>query len=105
MFTKKFKIEYYHIIFFAFLTFTFFFFNLAECLTDTDFVILIKNMAIKNHNDPTLFQKVYNEAQTEELKYQKYLTNQFYECVYHNKDKILTKEDINHLCGNFIKFK
>lgn len=81
------------------------FFNLADCLSDFEFVTLIKNMAIKNHNDPDLFKKVYDEATTDELKKQKYLTNLFYECIYQNQDYIKTKTDINRLCGHFITFK
>lgn len=83
----------------------YFSYNLVFCLDDLEFVTLIKNMAIKNHNDPTIFEKVYQEATTIEAKQQKYITNQFYECIFHNKEKINTKQDINTLCGHFIKFK
>lgn len=85
--------------------FIFVMFNLTDCLSDSEFVTLIKDMAIKNHNDPSLFKKVYTEAATIELKQQKYLTNQFYECVYHYQHRIQTKADINNLCGQFLTFK
>lgn len=89
----------------AIIFFIFFFQNFIHNLSDVDFVSLIKNMAIKNHNDPTIFEKIYHEAQTEELKMQKIITNQFYECIFEHQEQIKTKNDVNTFCGHFINFK
>jgi len=99
------KIKKNLVLMILFLSCSIFFFNLTDCLSDSEFVTLIKNMAIKNHSDPDLFKKVYNEATSAELKKQKYLTKLFYECIYQNQDYIKTKSDINRLCGQFITFK
>jgi len=79
--------------------------NIILSLSDNEFVSLIKNMAIKNHTDPTIFQKIFSEASTDDLKMQAFIKNQFYECVFNHKDQIKTKNDLNLFCGHFIKFK
>lgn len=77
---------------------------LVSLNSDLNFVELIKNMSIKNHNDPSLFVKNYKEAITEEQKIKIILTNNFYECIYNNINNIKTKSDINIYCGHYIKF-
>jgi hypothetical protein len=72
--------------------------------TDTDFVQLIKTMAIKNHDNPNLFLEKYQNASSDEEKLKIILTNNFYECVYNNSLNIKTRTDINLYCGHFIKF-
>lgn len=71
---------------------------------DLNFVELIKNMSIKNHNDPSLFVTKYEKAITEEEKIKTILTNNFYECIYNNINNINTKTDVNIYCGHYIKF-
>lgn len=77
----------------------FFFYN-----NDTDFVELIKAMAIKNHNNPHLFLEKYQNAVSEDEKLRIVLTNNFYECIYSNSSHIKTKTDVNLYCGHYIKF-
>jgi len=72
--------------------------------SDIEFVNLIKDMAIKNQNNPNLFIEKYNNAITDEEKLKIVLTNNFYNCVYSNNNLINTKTDINLYCGHFIKF-
>lgn len=71
---------------------------------DNDFVELIKNMAIKNHNDPNLFTEKYKAAVSDEEKLRVVLTNKFYECIYNNSAHIKSKGDVNLYCGHYIKF-
>lgn len=92
------------IISFILLFFCIYFFNSINYTEDQDFVRLIKEMSIKNHNDPNLFLEIYNNATTEEEKVKAVLTNNFYECVHNYSDQIKTKTDVNFYCGNFIKF-
>jgi hypothetical protein len=82
------------------LYFYYFYFNNS----DIEFVNLIKDMAIKNHNNPNLYTEKYNSAITDEEKLKIVLTNNFYNCVYSNNTNITTKLDINLYCGHFIKF-
>src|SRR3546814_13534058 len=49
--------------------------------SDIEFVNLIKDMAIKNQNNPNLFIEKYNNAITDEEKLKIVLTNNFYICV------------------------
>jgi len=71
---------------------------------DSDFVELIKAMAIKNHKNPHLFIEKYQNAITEDEKLKIVLTNNFYECIYKNDSLIKTKTDVNFYCGHYIKF-
>ena len=95
-----------YILFFIFvlLIFSIYLFNFAYDPADQDFVILIKEMAVKNQNNPNLFLEVYNNATTEEEKVKAVLTNKFYQCVSNYSDQIKTKTDVNLYCGNYIKF-
>lgn len=86
------------------LIFGFYLYNPINYTVDQDFVLIIKNMAIKNHDNPNLFLDMYNQATTNDEKVKAVLTNRFYECVYNNIDKIQTKTDVNLFCGNFIRF-
>src|SRR5690554_5674944 len=80
----------------------YYFYNFIN--TDEEFVNLIKNMAIKNHKNPTLFIEKYNNAVSEEEKLKIILTNKFYECIHNNNKLIKTKLDVNLYCGHIIKF-
>lgn len=71
---------------------------------NTDLVVLLKEMAYKNHNNPSLFLEKYRISGTKEEQLKIELINQFYECVYNNMDAIKTKQDINKVCGQFIRF-
>lgn len=90
------------LIIFGFFFLIYFYFYSTN--SDIEFVNLIKDMAIKNHNNPNLFIEKYNNAITEEEKLKIVLTNNFYNCVYSNSNNIATKLDINLYCGHFIKF-
>ncbi len=79
-------------------------FNFINYTADQDFIILIKKMAIKNHNNPNLFLEIYNNAKTNDDKVKAVLTNKFYECIYNYSDQIQSKTDVNLYCGNYIKF-
>lgn len=87
-----------------FLILLFIYLSYSQYNTDFEFVKLIKEMAIKNHNNPSLFIEKYNGALTEEEKLKIVLTNNFYECIYNNDVNIKTKLDVNLYCGHFVKF-
>ncbi len=88
----------------TFLVLSFIYYGFIHYNADLEFVKLIKEMAIKNHNNPSLFLEKYSEAVTEEEKLKTILTNNFYECIYMNDTNIKTKLDVNLYCGHFIKF-
>lgn len=71
---------------------------------DIKFVTLIKDMAQKNHDNPSLFLEKYNNANTDEEKMKIVLTNNFYECVSKHETLIKTKIDVNLYCGHYIRF-
>jgi|SRR5690554_380987 len=70
----------------------------------TEFIGLLKEMAIKNKNNPSLFLNKYNAANTDEERLKLILTNKFYACVLENNEFIKTKTDLNFYCGHYIKF-
>jgi len=78
--------------------------NFCYCYTEDEFVPLIKKMAIKNHNDPSLFKKALEHAVTPNERLKAILTDKYYECIYANQNIIYTKADANKICGHFIKF-
>ena len=100
------KKQYLYILIFIIILmfFCIYIYNSINYTADQDFVILIKNMAEKNHNDPKLFLDIYNNAITDEEKTKAVLTNKFYECVHTYSDKIQSKTDVNLYCGNYIRF-
>jgi len=73
-------------------------------IEDDSFTSLIKEMAEKNHNNSSLFIENYNKALTLEEKRKVMITNEFYECIYKNKEHIHTKFHVNSFCGHFIRF-
>ena len=94
----------YSLIFFLILLITIYNIDFCYCYTDDEFVALIKKMAIKNHNDPSLYKKALAHATTPNERLKAILTDKYYECVYANQNNIYTKTDANKLCGHFIKF-
>lgn len=100
------KKQYLYILIFILILFAFciYIINSINTPVDHDFVLLIKEMSIKNHNDPNLFLEIYNNATTHDEQVKAVLTNKFYECIYNHSDQIQTKTDVNLYCGNYIRF-